>query len=286
MQNVGTVATADTVALMTLVEASSFNRGMELMRETLPAIVKTYGSVTETVTRTYYSNLRTQARVPTPYRPPTVGYDWDEFAENTVGFAGSRILAQAPFGATQALIAGAISAELNEFSRIMIREFGSMDSVRVSFERVVGPNPCEFCLFMAAVADAQRFAKAEGSVDYHSKCSCVNVPIFEGQEFDRPASYDAMEETYGEARTRIDALDALAKNQAPDLRNKNRFKLFPESSQTTNNIMREIRSVDGNKPFLVPDKYLGSNPEQTVRLTIAQNPQLSDSAVALLRSLI
>ena len=286
MRDVGTVATRDTVALMALVRESSFDRGMELMRETLPAISKTYGSVTETVTRTYYQTQRQRAQISTPFVAPPVDYDWDLFADNTVGFAGSRIAERSGYGATVALVAGAVTGELNAFSRIIIEEYSSMDPTPTSFQRVTGPDPCEFCLFMAAVADARRFATSEGSVDYHNKCSCVDVPVFQGQSFDRPASYDRMEETFGEARSHLEITQALAREQAPGLRRRDFFRKYPDSSITTKNIMREIRAVDGGKPFTVRPEVLGANPERTVRNAIARNPQWSDSQVAMARSLL
>jgi len=286
MRDVGAVATGDVVGLMKLARESSFDRAMELMRETLPAISKTYGSVTQTVTRQYHANQRARARIDTPFTPAPVSYDWDDFANTTVGFAGQRIQQARPFGATTALIAGAVVAELNAFSRIIIEEYGTQDPRQVGFERVTGPTPCEFCLFMAAVADAQRFAKREGRVDYHNKCSCVDVPIFEGQTFDRPASYDRMEETYSEARNNLDILDELARVQRPDLGPRNRFRAFPEGAQNTSNIMREIRAVNAGKPFSVDPRFLGPNPEETIRLAIARNPQWSDGQVARVRSLL
>jgi hypothetical protein len=286
MRDVDALAKRDVTGLMRLVRESSFDRGMELMRQTVPAISRTYGSVTQTVTRQFHANQRRKSGVTTPFTPSPVSYDWDDFAEGVVGFAGARIAESAPYGATTALIAGAISAELNEFSRIIIQEYGSSDPAQTGFERVTGPNPCEFCLFMASVAEASRYTQAEGRVDYHSNCSCVDVPIFEGQVFDRPASYDAMEETFGEARAHLDIMSELAREQRPDLGPRNRFRAFPEAAQNTKNIMREIRAVDGAKPFTVPDRLLGSNPQRTIENVIARNPQWSDSTVAMARALI
>lgn len=286
MRDVDAVAKADVLGMMRIVRQSSFDRGMELMRETVPAIAKTYGSVTQTVTRQYHANVRRSAGITEPFVAARIPYNWDDFAEITVGFAGARILEGRPYGATTALIAGAVASELNAFSRLIIEEYGSLDPRQVGFERVVGPNPCEFCLFMAAVADAKRFTKNEGRVDYHSNCSCVDVPIFEGQVFDRPASYDRMEETYSEARAHLEIQQALARAQDPGLRRKQFFAKYPESSITTRNIMREIRAVDGAKAFTVPPQVLGANPAETVRLAIARNPQWSDSVVAMARSLI
>lgn len=286
MRDVDGLAKRDVTGLMRLVRESSFDRGMELMRETVPAISRTYGSVAQTVTRQFHANQRRKAGVTSPFTPSPVSYDWDEFGETVVGFAGARIVEKAPFGATATLVAGAVAAELNNFSRIIIEEFGSQDPAQVGFERVTGPNPCEFCLFMASVAEASRFTQAEGRVDYHSNCSCVDVPIFEGQVFDRPASYDRMEETFGEARSHLDIMSELAREQRPDLGPRNRFRAFPEAAQNTRNIMREIRAVDGGRPFTVPERLLGANPERTIQNVIARNPQWSDSQVAMARSLI
>ena len=286
MRDVDALAKQDVTGLMRLVRESSFDRGMELMRETLPAISSTYGSVTATVTRQFHANQRRKAGVTTPFRPAPVSYDWDDFAQGVVGFAGARIVEQAPFGATTTLIAGAVAAELNAFSRIIIEEFNSMDPAQDGFARVTGPDPCEFCLFMASVADAVRYTKEEGRVDYHSNCSCVDVPIFEGQTFDRPASYDRMEDNFSEARSHLDIMSELAREQRPDLGPRNRFRAFPEAAQNTKNIMREIRAVDSGRPFTVPDRLLGPDPRATIERVIARNPQWSDSQVAMARSLI
>lgn len=286
MRDVDALAKQDVAGLMRLVRESSFDRGMELMRETVPAISRTYGTVTATVTRQFHANQRRNAGVTRPFTPAPVSYDWDGFSEMVVGFAGARIVEAAPYGATTALVAGAIAAELNTFSRIIIEEFGSQDPAQTGFERVTGPNPCEFCLFMASVAEASRYTKAEGRVDYHSNCSCVDVPIFEGQVFDRPASYDAMEDTFSEARAHLDIMSELAREQRPDLGPRNRFRAFPEAAQNTKNIMREIRAVDRGKPFTVSERLLGANPERTIQNVIARNPQWSDSYVAMARALI
>jgi hypothetical protein len=95
-----------------------------------------------------------------------------------------------------------------------------------------------------------------------------------------------MEETFGEARSHLEITQALAREQAPGLRRRDFFRKYPDSSITTKNIMREIRAVDGGKPFTVRPEVLGANPERTVRNAIARNPQWSDSQVAMARSLL
>lgn len=242
MKNVATLAAADALgAFNTALQLNSANDTYGVIRETVPAILSTYGSVTGTVSTNYYLDQRTKAKIGGSFSAVFADVDWESVSGGTVGYTISRLKTGAPLDATRAIMAQNIYSNLFDYSRSTIAKNSLEDSTQVSYRRLTSPNACDFCLYIAISLDPGRTNKIEKQ--YHSKCSCVDVPVFSGQSFSEPAYYGSYRDELSSARRSLEEKQAIAREQDPNLRKKAFFAKYPDTAITTRNLVSEVRKV-------------------------------------------
>jgi hypothetical protein len=242
VRNIAVLASADAIgAFNVALGLSTPGNTYGVIRETVPAILSTYGSVTGTVSSTYYENQRIKAKVPGSFVPVLPDVDWTDVSGGTVGYTISRLRTGAPLDATRAIMAQNIYSNLFDYSRQVVSTNAEADGGRTTYRRLTSPKACDFCLYVAISLDPGRTNKIEKQ--YHSKCSCVDIPVFQGQSFDEPAYYEKYREDLGAARAELENAQSVAREQDPGLRRKAFFAKYPDTAITTSNLVKKVREV-------------------------------------------
>lgn len=250
ISNAATLAVRETQAALTLASELRSGVGYGLLRETIPEILTTYGSVVGTVDEVYYQNLREAAGISGDYRASAKPVDWQEIASPISGFAIARTVEQAPLSATITLIGGSVSAQLFNFSRENVAYNAGRDPSPTSYRRVTRPKACDFCLYMATAFRGD--GSNEEYKNYHDSCGCIDVPVFSGQTFEDPPYYDEFKQETAQANTRIQEIRTSARAIDPGMKDRDFFRKYPDAAVTTSNIVKQVRNVRLGNPLELP----------------------------------
>jgi hypothetical protein len=250
ISDAASVAADETRGLLEIATRRNDNFAYGLLRENVPEILSTFGTVVGTIDSTYYSNLRELAGVSTLYSPELRPVNWAQVAAPISGFAIARTRQGLDFDSTLTLIAGNVSAELFNYSRQNVVFNAQRDPTPVRYRRVTRPKACDFCMYMATGFEGD--GSNESYKNYHTNCGCVDVPIFEGQDFVEPAYYDEFRQETTRARENIAEYRAAARAESPGMKDRDFFRKYPEAALNTSNIVKQVRNVRLGNPLELP----------------------------------
>lgn len=246
LNNAANLAVRETETALRIATRRNDPSGYGLLRESIPVILATYGSVVDTLDEDYYTNLRDRANVSTSYTPSASPKDWERVASPISGFAIQRTIEQQALAATVSLITGTIAAELFNQHRENIGFNAGRDPSPVEYKRITRPGACDFCMYMATGFEGD--GSNSDYKNFHAGCRCVDVPIFQGQDFREPAYYQEFRQDTATARSRIEEARRAARAANPGMRDRDFFRKYPDLALTTPNIVKEVRRVKLGQP--------------------------------------
>ena len=239
LYNVGTLAQADAVGALRLLEGEPVPVMAGQLREYLPAIVDVYSEVAFAIAADFFLLAREQVETTPFVVEPAPDYNVDELTNTAVGFIAGVQTNGAEFPVTSVYLAGAVQKIVAGKARTTIEHNSNRANVR--YRRIAGPNACAFCLFAAAVAEVSN--KEQGK--YHDHCNCQSVPEFE--PFTPPDYYDEVYGQYVQARQTLVDAQAAAREEyiasGKEYRRRAFFAAYPQTAINTNNLVREIRTL-------------------------------------------
>lgn len=238
LYNVGTVAQADAVGALSLLNGQPVPVMAGQLREVLPPIMEVYAEIAATIAADFFIYAKDQVDT-SAFAVTQPEYDVDGLTNNAVGFIAGVQTNGADFPVTSTYLAGAVQKIVAGSARKLIEHNSVRANVR--YKRIAGPNACAFCLFAAAVADVS----SKEQDKYHDHCNCQSVPEFE--PIRPPSYYDEVNDQYGVARNKLVADQARAKAEwlasGKEYNKRAFFAAYPETAINTNNLVREIRSL-------------------------------------------
>lgn len=140
-----------------------------------------------------------------------------------------------------ALTAG-VSREVTNFYRETVAVNSQRDPRVVSYQRITSADACAFCLYIATQTENTSWANDSG---YHDHCGCSSAPVFKGDEPITTDYLGAFDAEVSQARDEIIADYTEKRALAPDLRQRNFFRAYPETAVNTENILARIRASSG-----------------------------------------
>jgi hypothetical protein len=255
LDNLTTIAIADTVGALRLLEDEPFNVFAYEAGQILSPVAATYSTVAATLAVNYYDQSRAQARqVTSVYEATPADVDVDPVVQSAVAYGTAQAKKGATFAAVTSMIAGAMQRVVNAGDRDTIQFNIVTDPDGTKYQRVPSINACVFCRTMAAVAEVQ---DDQYYNKYHNYCRCTSLPIFTGQTPLREPWYDEVEQQYEQGRTELlqrqqaqrrefdrqlaaDGLPTGGRAATTAFR-----RSYPELSLTTKNILKEVRKQTG-----------------------------------------
>ena len=195
ISDLATLAGADASAALVSLSGQPLGRIGSELRQVVPAIVDTYGTAASLVSVDYYMTQRRAANVmgAKPFRPTLKSsYPVAKNVEGTIGYTMSRIAAsEVSTLAGAAALTGGLQRIIAGIDRALIGDNVAADPIATRYQRLASPNACGFCILIAVQAEWEMQADTGG---FHNSCQCVNVPLFEGQEFDKPSYWAEWED--------------------------------------------------------------------------------------------
>jgi hypothetical protein len=195
ISDIATLAAADASAALVSLSGEPLARIGAELRQVVPAIADTYGAAAALVSADYYMNQRAAAKIKGAQAfTPTLksSYPVAKTLEGGIGYTLSRIAAT-PEVVTLAgvsALTGNLQRVIAGIDRALIGDNVALDPVAIRYQRLASATACGFCILIAVQAEWQM---QEDTGGFHDSCQCVNVPIFEGQEFQKPDYWDDWE---------------------------------------------------------------------------------------------
>jgi hypothetical protein len=237
-----TLAIAQTVEITDLLRDRPVPEIAFQLRNTMPAVSNTFGTVGAIISVDSYNKFRNQARLPSKYTAEPVIPDTDKAMQAAIGFGMAQLTKGVPFDTFQATLAGSVQRLVLDGDR-GTTEFNIVtDPDGTEYERVPQPNACAFCLTMAAVAEVRRESYFEG---YHNFCKCTVRPIFRGQQRTKLPVYKQVNDAYSLADKEL-----LRQRKAvgyDNLKRREAAAKYPDLVLNTPNHLRLMRQITGWK---------------------------------------
>lgn len=236
------LAAKDTVDLMTIVGDQSVPVMAAELRNNLPVIATTYGTVIEQLAINYYDTARAQSALPAEFAAIAANYSVADEIQNSIGYAVAMTTNGSQVEAVQSTLVGNVQRILNGVNRETIRQNILVDPNGYKYQRVPSAGACSFCMTLAAVAELKT---EDYYTKYHSYCHCKTIPVFDGQKPYRPAYYDEFQKDYYQATAQLsEERQAVGYH---DFKRNVAAKKFPDLTMTTPNILRKIRENTGRR---------------------------------------
>jgi hypothetical protein len=255
LDNLTTIAIADTVGALRLLEDEPFNVFAYEAGQILSPVATAYSSVASALAVNYYDQSRARARqVNTRYEAAPIEVDVDPVIQSAIAYGTAQAKKGSSFSAVTSMIAGSMQRIVNAGDRETIQFNIVTDPDGTKYQRVASASACAFCRTMAAVAEVQ---DDQYYNKYHNYCKCTSLPIFTGQTPLREPWYDQAERQYETGRAELlerqrEARRAFDRQLAADgLPTGGRAattafrRSYPELSLTTKNILKEVRKQTG-----------------------------------------
>jgi hypothetical protein len=260
-----------TLAIATTVEVTNLLRDRTIpeiagqLRITIPAITTQFGEVAAVVSANDYNIDRSRADLPTEYVATPQAKPVVTATQAAVGFGIAQLTKEVPYEVFQSTLAGSVQRLVMQGDRDTVEFNIVTDPDGTSYERVPSPGACAFCMTMAAVATDSGNLRSDYFDKYHNFCRCTIRPIFTGGSPTELPEYKQAREAYSLAnkelvREREPIEQAFRKEFEADYRRNNNgtnprsstvskafFKEHPDLTYTTENILRNVRKITGQK---------------------------------------
>lgn len=249
------LAQADTVGLMKIVEGKPVEEVAAILRDTMPVVTDTYGSVVGELATSYYDEARAEANLATTYKAIVADTDISAKTQDSIGYTISKLVKGTDFQVATNTLSGSVQRIVNDVNRQTISYNIVTDPDGTLYQRVASADSCAFCLTIAAKAE---LLTEEWGKKYHDDCRCRSVPVFTGQKPIRMDYYEQFDKEYDQAKIAIESKrfdiypeweaqwkasgGRMGKNLKRDF-----LKEYPELSLTTENILSGVRSETGRR---------------------------------------
>jgi len=256
LDQVTTLAIAQTVQITNLLRDRPIPELAYQLRRTMPAISDTYATASAVIGAKAYNESRQAARPPSEFVAEPKKADTSQAMQAAIGFGIAQLTRGKPYETFQSSLAGSVQRLVLEGDRETVELNIVLDPDGTRYERVPSPGACAFCMTMAAVAAVQRDDYFEG---YHNFCRCTVNPIFTGQQPTELPEYKQAREAYSLANEELlkqqrearklfdDELRAEGKPTGGSRATTAFQKANPELSITTPNVLRLVRQITGQK---------------------------------------
>jgi hypothetical protein len=183
----------------------------------------------------------------------------DKSTQAAIGFGIAQLTKEVPYETFQSTLAGSVQRLVLQGDRDTVEFNVVSDPDGTSYERVPSPNACAFCMTMAAVATDKTNLRQDYFDKYHNFCRCSIRPIFTGGKQTELPEYKQAREAYSLANSELlkeqqearRLFDIERKAQGLPIGGSRATTAFqkanPELSLTTENILRNVRKITGQK---------------------------------------
>jgi len=254
-----TLAIATTVEITNLLRDRTIPEIAQQLRLTMPAITTQFGEIAATVSANDYNVDRSDANLASNYVAVPEAKPVDKSTQAAIGFGIAQLTKEVPYETFQSTLAGSVQRLVLQGDRDTVEFNIVTDPDGSSYERVPSPGACAFCMTMAAVATDETNIRTEYFDAYHNFCRCSIRPIFTGGSLTQLPEYKQARDAYKLANDQL----LKEKNEARRLFDIDRKaqglpiggsrantafeKANPELSLTTENILRNVRKITGQK---------------------------------------
>jgi hypothetical protein len=154
-------------------DAEDTARAGAVLRDTLPAVIETYGAAAATLAADWYDESRDEAEVrrffqATPATIKEVG------ADSLIAWATAEAT---DVTALRTLIEGGTQRRITNFSRATVVESALADPEAIGWQRV-GAGSCAFCQML--ISRGAVYSEASADFASHDHCKCAAVPAWGG----------------------------------------------------------------------------------------------------------
>lgn len=256
LDQVTTLAIAQTVQITNLLQDRPVPEVAFQLRRTMPTLTNTFATATAQIGARAYNESRTQANPPSEFVAEPTTPDTNDAMQAAIGFGIAQLTLGRSFDTFQSTLAGSVQRIVLTGDRDTVELNIALDPDGTRYQRVPSPGACAFCMTMAAVAEVQRDDAFEG---YHNFCRCTLMPVFEGQPGIVLPEYKQAQEAYALASKELKSQQSAAR-ELFDARLRAEGKPtggsrattafereFPELSGTTKNRLRLVREITGQR---------------------------------------
>ena len=254
VDDVATLAIADTVNVLNELEGATVAETAGVLRQTLPELTATYGEAAGVITTQYYNEVRaTSSSLTTEYTPVVQSSKVVDLTQDSIGFTAAQLSKGVQYGTVISTLAGSVQRIVNGVGRDTLAWNVVKDPDGTLYKRVPNVDACAFCRTMAAVAKPSN----EYYVHFHNNCRCRSVPVFRGQEVPSFPGDEETKKAYAlagkelerqrkEARKEFDKkLEARGLYTGGRAAGRAFLAANPELTYTTKNYLRLMRQITG-----------------------------------------
>jgi hypothetical protein len=254
-----TLAIATTVEVTNLLRDRTIPEIASQLRLTMPAITQQFGGIAAVIGANDYNVDRSRANLETEYQATPQAKSVAIETQAAVGFGIAQLVKQTPYEVFQSTLAGSVQRLVLDGDRSTVQFNIVTDPDGTSYERVPRADACAFCMTMAAVATDEDNLRSEYFDKYHNFCRCTIRPVFRGGSLTELPEYKGARDAYKlandqllkeqkEARRLFDIDRAAQGLPTGGSRATTAFqRANPELSLTTENILRNVRKITGQK---------------------------------------
>jgi hypothetical protein len=226
------------------------------LRIAMPGVTRQFSNIAAVVSAREYNESRSLARLDTQYIATPKAPDTNKAMQAAIGFGIAQLTKGVAYETFQSTLAGSVQRLTLDGDRGTMEFNIVTDPDGTLYERVPAPGACAFCTTMAAVAEVQRSEYFEG---YHNFCNCTLNPVFRGQSRTELPEYKQAREAYTLARNELETQQKAARRAFDrELEAQGKFtggrknttafqRANPDLSLTTENILRNVRKITGQK---------------------------------------
>jgi hypothetical protein len=259
LQETTNLAIATTVEVTNLLRDRPIPEIAQQLRLTMPAITTEFNGIAAVVGANNYNVDRSRLNLASQYEAIPLPEPVLTQTQAAVGFGIAQLTKDVPFETFQSTLAGSVQRLVLQGDRDTIQFNVLTDPDGTSYERVPRANACAFCMTMAAVATDETNLRQDYFDKYHNFCRCVINPIFTGQSQTELPEYKQAREAYSLANSELlkqqqearRLFDIDRKAQGLPIGGSRATTAFqranPELSLTTENILRNVRKITGQK---------------------------------------
>jgi|GEM_PF-1647570 len=212
------------------------------LREAVPAVVESYGSVAGQNAAVWYEDVR-PAGAPR-FRPQMFVPESLNKVEGLTTWAATPLFSNDPVSAWERL-SGLLQKAITDHDRATVEGNVKRDPIARGWRRHAASDACAFCAYMAVMVanDPGGVSEGRAAEKYHDHCWCVPVPVLTG---DMPLEQPRGDEWIGAFQSARDAIEAEQSALYREWSGKRRhfLKAHPELTLTTKNILARARRLE------------------------------------------
>jgi hypothetical protein len=259
LDQITTLAISQTVEITNLLRNEPVPIIAQELRRTMPAVSNTYATASAVVSATAYNESRALANPPSTYEATPEIIDTNTSMQAAIGFGVAQLTTGKSYDIFQSTLAGSVQRLVMEGDRKTVDFNIVTDPDGTRYERVPSANACAFCMTMAAVATDNDNLKSNYFDKYHNFCRCTINPVFTGQPLTNLPEYKKARDAYSLADQQLQKEKAEARRLFDIEREAQGLptggskattafeRANPDLSLTTENILKKVRQITGQK---------------------------------------